>query len=166
MKRIKNKAIINPFDNKPIQASYAVKRTPDGKAIKDEFGQPEMLTAPMTTALAIRNFIATGFDPKETSLVDCNHAMRYLDILRPFKLLEAALGFKEPEFVRVEDTDYEWFIKHVKDRATKMYGILAKVYIDAFEDLDKREEPAKLEELSNAHEDSSNGSKPKLVSQH
>lgn len=160
MKKIINQFINNPFDGKPIQVAYETRKGPDGKVLKDDFGNPEMIRTDLTTALAIRTFISNGFDPKDTLLTDSHSALRVLDVLRPFKLLESALGHEPPKNIALEDAEYDWLVKNVKERGAKLYGILAELYVKAFEDIEKISEPAKLENL----DDFGNGaSKPKFV---
>jgi hypothetical protein len=162
MKRINNRAIINPFEDRPFQAAIGVKRGPDGKVVLDEFGNIEHHKRDMTTAHAVRNFLANAFDPKETTMVDSHHCLRILDVLRPFKLMSEAVGLPTPKYITLEDEDYTWFIGKAKDRAPKLYGVLAEVYVKAYEDLDKPSEPARLDDLS---DHGANGTRPQLVSE-
>ena len=146
MKRIFNKVILSPFDGKPIMVTYDFEKLPDGK-YKMEVGpdgkdRPIPKMTEMTTALAIRNFIS-GFDAKEVAITDSYTAMKILDVLRPMRLLEDVMaGVPKDTRIKLEDAEYEWILKGFKEKGTKSFGLLAGLYVNAIEDLDKVEEPA------------------------
>lgn len=153
MKRIKNEKVLNPFNGVPLEVTYDFIKDADGDPVLDKLGNPKPVKCDLTTAIAIRQFISTGFDPKETTFDDSDHALRILAVLRPFKLLEKALGFEPPKYISLEDAEHKWLIDEYKKRGPKIHGVLTRVYLDAFEDVEKIE----------VHKDAPESEKPRLV---
>lgn len=144
VKKIRNSVIMNPFTGAPLDVTYDFRRTPDGKVVKDDLDQPVPIKTVQTTALAMRTFIS-GFSPKDSSLEDCDHALRVLDAIRPFRLLEQlAPDWKAPDHIVLEDAEHSWLISKYKERGVSVHGVpYASLYLRAFEDIVKEavEEP-------------------------
>lgn len=168
MQKIKQKPIVNPFTGLPFEASLDVKRDGNGKVIleKNEMGVPSPvpIKVDLTTALAIRQFLAQGLaqgrcqscgaDSPPLTITDSHHALRVLDVLKPFRLLDAALDLARPATIDLEDEDAKWLLEKVKAQAARIYGIFAEVYVQALEDVEKK---------GDLVEEPTNGSKPRLA---
>lgn len=154
MKKIVNTPLIDPFTDKPLQVG-----------VGETNGKP--LQRDLMTAHAIRSFLLQAFNPQvdatgrrmdsPPSITDSHHALRVLDALRPFKLLEACFE-NPPKHIALEDADYDWLLKSFESRANLIYGIVSEVFIEAVKNLHKVDEPKAREEAT-----SDDGAKPRLV---
>jgi len=157
MKRIKNDVMRNPYaDYNPIKAAYGYEKTAggaviyeqddEGRPLRDQGGNkvPKQITRDLTTANAIRDFLATGINPqKDFTLEDSHTALRIMDVLRPFKLFDAEFVAEQPKTINIEEHEYEWLLKFMKERTPMRYGVLASVYVKAVENLEMVEVPPK-----------------------
>jgi len=145
VKRIKNSTIMNPFSGRPIDVTYDFRRDASGSIIRDEkTGEPLYpVTTPQTTALVIRTLIS-NLPAKDATMDDSHKALRILDALRPFKLLEAI----DPEHVAppviiLEDAEYDWLVAKYKAVGAQVAGVaFAAVYLKAIEDVVVKAEPS------------------------
>lgn len=150
MKRILNQTIIDPFSERAAQTNIGTQEKP---VFRD-----------VTTAHAIRAFLVNGFnaDPRAgltgASIDDSHHALRVLDALRPFRLMDEAFNAPGPKAIKLEDADFDWLIKAAKERGSRVWNILTEVFIKAIEALDTIEESPAPETPANG-----DGSKPRLV---
>lgn len=145
MKRIKNATIDNPFNGKPIEVTHDFRRDAAGQVIKDEkTGEPLYpITTPQTTALALRAFIA-NIPVKDATMDDSHKALRILDALRPFKLLEKIdQDYVAPSAITLEDAEYDWLKSKYQAHGVQVHGVaFAAMYLRAFEDVEKPEDRA------------------------
>lgn len=160
MKRIKNSTIMNPFSGKPIDVTYDFRRDASGAIIRDEkTGEPlHPITTPQTTALVIRTLIS-NLPAKDATMDDSYKALRILDALRPFKLLEQVDSeHVPPSVIILEDAEYDWLVAKYKSVGTQVAGVaFAAVYLKAIEDIVTKDE-------SKAKDDSRNEKRGKILS--
>lgn len=153
MKRIKNSTIMNPFSGKPIDVTYDFRRDGSGNIIRDEkTGEPlHPITTTQTTALVIRTLIS-NLPAKDATMDDSHKALRILDALRPFKLLEQVNSeHTVPGTIDLEDAEYDWLVTKYKAVGAQVAGVaFAAVYLRAIEDVVKLE-------VARAKEDRSKG---------
>lgn len=157
MKKIKNQPLVNPFNGNTIEVT--IRGASDTDTVKRD----------LSTAMAIHQFLANGFVPQfdangrrqdeALTITDSHHAIRVLDVLRPYKLFDAAMVGDPPKVITFEDADHEWLMRQFEKRGALLYGLMSEVYKDAFAAVEKLEEPPKktTEEEVEAH-------KPRLVS--
>lgn len=145
MKRIKNTTIDNPFNGRPIEVTHDFRRDAAGQIIRDEkTGEPLYpITTSQTTALAVRTFIA-NIPSKDGTMDDAHKAVRILDALRPFKLLEKIdPDYVVPTSIVLEDAEYDWLKSKYQTYGVQVHGVaFAAVYLRAIEDVEKPEERA------------------------
>ena len=162
MKTLINTKIINPLTDSPLQVNFGFEKDKNGKFILDELKNLISIDYDLTTAVILRSFISSAYPIqagaesklKPPTITDSHHALRILDVLRPFKLLDYKLIGSQPKYIKLEDEDYKWLLEGMKERACSVFGILGEVYINAIENLQTTEEPKKKEEVEN---------KPRLV---
>lgn len=144
VKKIKNATLANPFNGSIIDVVYDFRRDANGQVIRDEKTGEGLypITTPQTTALVIRTFIS-NYNPKEVTMDDSHKALRILDVLRPFKLLEKIdSDHVTPATINLEDAEYDWLVAKYKERGTQSHGVFAALYMKAIEDYMKEEERA------------------------
>lgn len=148
VKRIKNATIMNPFNGRPIDVTYDFRRDAAGAFVRDaQTGEPLYpITTPQTTALLIRTFIS-NFPAKDATMDDSHKALRILDAIRPFKLLEAIdADYVAPQAISLEDAEFEWLVAKYKATGAQVHGVAyGALYLKAIEDVVKDEPKGKDE---------------------